>query len=287
MQERVFEVQNTNIEKTLTCGQTFSWHRMDGKLFEEGDSKFYTFKRGKPLIVEQSGDEIITKSELSEKVVKKTIGLHRDYEQNIKYLRDNHEKDLVTEKHQDLNLVKDEPFPCLISYICSSQMRIPRIKRMFDDIATTFGESQVVEGNRLIRFPTPEQLAEASEQDLRDLGLGYRAEYVVQTVQKINEEGISLRDLESLEYEEAKRELKEFHGVGDKVADCVLLFSLDFTEAVPLDTWAKKVVAKHFPELEAGTYQKTAQNLRENLAPDPGIAQEYLFHAARNGDLET
>ena len=142
-----------------------------------------------------------------------------------------------------------------------------------------FGEKKVFDGLDFYTFPTVEKLAFASENGLRECGLGYRAKYVQATAKKIYEEKIDLESLKTLPYLEARKKLVEFPGVGLKVADCVLLFSLEKMEAFPVDVWVKRIILNHyanqFPEalvkkllshdsLTNGEYEK-AQRFRQKL----------------------
>ena len=145
-------------------------------------------------------------------------------------------------------------------------------------------------------FPTAEKLAQTSEDGLRECGLGYRAKYVQATAKKIHDEKINLEDLKWTSYLEARKVLLEFLGVGLKVADCVLLFSLEKMDAFPVDVWVKRVILNHyasnFPEevvkkmqshnsLSKGEYEKIGEFARDYFGAYAGYAQEYLFHLER------
>ena len=287
----------------MTCGQTFCWHRVDGKLYEDGNEDrgssgagesaenspkphFYSFRDGKPLIVEQKeSGEIVVETELERSEVEEALGLHRDLEDIFSGFPDDEKLQQAREELWGLRIIQDEFFPCLISYLCSPQMRIPRIKEMHNKMAEKFGEVREVNGIEMRRFPTQEELAEASEQELRDLGVGYRAKYIVETLE-ILQNGFEASRLDELGYEEAREHLKQLYGVGDKVADCVLLFSAGFHEAYPIDTWAQKALEENYPELHSDDYEEASRNMREYFGEDAGYAQEYLFHAARNDIID-
>ncbi|MFB6215834.1 MAG: DNA-3-methyladenine glycosylase, partial [Candidatus Aenigmatarchaeota archaeon] len=134
---------------------------------------------------------------------------------------------------------------------------------MHDAISKKYGERIEYNGVAGYRFPTPEELGEATEDELRELGVGYRAKYIIESTKMINN-GFSPEKVKNLEYEEAREKMKELYGVGDKVADCVLLFSLGFLEACPLDTWAQQALDAHFPDLVGKNYEETSANMREN-----------------------
>ena len=117
---------------------------------------------------------------------------------------------------------------------------------------------------------------------LRDLGLGYRAPYVVETAEMVASGKLDPTDALGEPYEEARETLTGFVGVGDKVADCVLLFSLGYLEAVPLDTWIQSAIADHFPECDRGSYAETSRAIRERFGGEyAGYVQTYVFHYLR------
>jgi len=278
--------EHFDLELTLTCGQTFCWYRVEGELYGEGNEEFYSFKKGKPVVLRKQEDKIEVETELSESEVRQMLGLHHELEEMF----DDFPEDAPLEKARDeywgLRVIQDEFFPCLISYLCSPQMRIPRIKEMHNQIAEKYGDEVEFNGIEAYSFPTPEQLSEATEDELRELGVGYRAKYIVESVKIIQETDFDHEKIKDMEYSGAREEMKRLYGVGDKVADCVLLFSLGFVEAAPIDTWGYKVMEAHYPELHTDDYGQISENMREYFGENAGYAQEYLFHAVRNGVLE-
>lgn len=286
MNKFVLEAENFDLEETMTCGQTFCWHRIDGKLYEDGNPHFYTFRGQKPLIVEQKdNEEIIAKTELSRSEVEEALGLHHDLEEVFQTFPEDKNLEKARDELWGLRIIQDEFFPCMISYLLSPQMRIPRIKKMHNNIAEKYGEKIEVEGRDLLRFPTQEELAEATEDELRDLGTGYRAKYIVETMEILQNE-FDHREMDEMSYEEARDYMKNLYGVGDKVADCVLLFSKGFHEAYPIDTWADKALKQNYPELHSEDYDEVSRNMREHFGEYSGYAQEYIFHAARNDIID-
>lgn len=282
MDKHKIHAPDFDLELTLTCGQTFCWHRIEGDLYGDGADRFYTFRKEEPIIVEQQGETVTVETSLPRSEVEKALGLDEDLEKIFSTFPEDEKLGYAMNKLEGLRIIQDEFFPCLISYLCSPQMRIPRIKKMHNKLAENYGEIVEVGGEDLLKFPTLEQLAQASEENLRDLGLGYRAKYVKNSVEILQEEGLAVSD----DYEVAREDLKRLYGVGDKVADCVLLFSLGFYEAYPLDTWALKVLENDYPELYSEDYGEASENLRNYFGPYSGYAQEYLFHAARKGIIE-
>jgi len=285
MKAFVLNPDNFDLESTLTCGQTFCWHRIGGELYGEGPNKFYSFKEGKPLIVEEAEGRIEVRTELDREKVEAALGLDHDLESILNGFEDEKIQE-AKDEFWGLRVLQDDFFPCLISYLCSPQMRIPRIKQMFNEMAREWGETVEHDGHEMLRFPTQKELSEAIEDQLREIGVGYRAKYIVETLDILEEEDFDHEEIREMDYEDAREEMKQLYGVGDKVADCVLLFSLGFKEAAPIDTWGKKALEAHYPEIHSEDYDEVSRNMRDYFGENAGYAQEYIFHAARNGILE-
>lgn len=283
--EYSLDAENFDLELTLTCGQTFCWHRTEGELYGEGSDRFYTFRNDEPLVIEQNRDKLHVETTLEESEFRKALGLHHDIEEVFKQFPEDPRLEKAKEELWGLRIIQDEFFPCLISYLCSPQMRIPRIKQMHNEIAREYGEKVSYEDETLLRFPNREELSEATEDELRELGIGYRAKYISETLD-ILQNDFEHSKMDKMDYVEAREYLKNLYGVGNKVADCVLLFSKGFHEAYPLDTWALKAVEKHYSEHHSDDYEEASENLRKYFGEYSGYAQEYIFHAARKGIIE-
>ncbi len=197
---------------------------------------------------------------------------------------------------QGLRLVRQEPWACLVGFICSIQKNIPAIEQMLKKMSEFYGEERYFDGKKFYLFPTAEVLAQAPVEELMKCSLGYRTQFVKQTAMKVVDEKIDLHAFKSLPYLEARKKLLEFCGVGPKVADCVCLFSLNKFEAFPVDVWVKRVIlnryANHFPvelvakmqsrnSLTNGEYQKIGDFARGYFGKYAGYAQEYLYHYER------
>jgi N-glycosylase/DNA lyase len=131
-------------------------------------------------------------------------------------------------------------------------------------------------------FPTPGQLAAATEAELRELGLGYRAPYVQRTAEMVADGEAHPDEARGMAYEDARESLTRFVGVGEKVSDCVLLFSLGYLEAVPLDTWIRTAIEDHYPDCARGNYAETSRAIRDRFGGDvAGYVQTYVFYYLR------
>ena len=185
-------------------------------------------------------------------------------------------------RYPGLRLLRQEPWECLIAFICSANSNIPRISQVMEKMADHYGSPLTMDGQVRHAFPTPRQLAEASEMDLRQLGLGFRAPYVAQAAMLVAEGRLDLDSLVRLPYPEAKGRLLECPGVGPKVADCVAVFSLDKLEAFPIDVWVRRALGEwYFPEQKPPSDRALLEWAQQYFGRYAGYAQQYLFHGRR------
>ncbi|MXR43313.1 8-oxoguanine DNA glycosylase [Halobaculum sp. WSA2] len=287
-----------DLQATVESGQTYLWDRADGNMYETtsahgGDHWYETVV---PPIAGVTDERAVVRVRQTDgllewesttdavPILTHLLRLDDDLDAILGATPDLPLLNRAYEEYRGMRLVRDPPFPCLISFICSAQMRVSRIHGMQMRMAEQFGDPVEFDGRTLHAFPTAEQLAERTEEELRDLSLGYRAPYVQRTAEMVADGEADPAAVRGMEYEEAREYLTRFVGVGDKVADCVLLFSLDFLEAVPLDTWIRTAIADHYPECDAGGYAETSRAIRERFGGEyAGYAQTYVFYYLRAG----
>jgi len=276
-----------NLDFTLCCGQVFRWDK-------KGDW-WYGVVDGKAIKVRQVSNEFEF-ANANEKFVENYFGLDDDlHEIRTSIGKDEHMRKALQELW-GLRIIRQEPWECLISYICATYKNIQAIKHMVLNLSTKFGEKTQLDGMKFSTFPKPKKLANAKVKDLMDCGLGYRGKYVQNTAKQIFENNFKLESLRKTPYKQAKKEICNFAGVGPKVADCVLLFSLGKTEAFPVDRWIKRVILNHYLEklpsdlaqklmnkqgLSNSDYAKLNAFGRNYFGKYAGYAQEYLYHYER------
>jgi N-glycosylase/DNA lyase len=276
-----------DLDFSLCCGQVFRWRKIDG--WWCGGVGENTLK------IRQCGD-VLDFEGASEEFVRHYFGLNDDLKQIASCVAKDDYIKAALRRFEGLRIVRQIPWECLISFICATYKSIAAIEQMLNKLSVKFGQKKNFQGIDFYSFPTTEKLALASENGLRECGLGYRAKYVQATAKKIYEEKIDLDGLKSLPYHEAKKRLVEFPGVGLKVADCVLLFSLEKLEAFPVDVWVKRIVLNHYSNqlslefakkiashdsLTNGEYERVNTFGRHYFGRYAGYAQEYLFHYER------
>jgi len=280
-----------DLQSTLESGQTYCWWRTDGRMYDTlgahgGTAWYETVVAGELLRVRQQ--DAVLEWEAScdaHPLLVETLRLEDDLDEIASQTPDDPLHDAAFARYPGMRIVRDPFFPTLISFICSAQMRVERIFEMQETLRRSYGTRLEWHGEEYAAFPTPDQLASATEAELRELGLGYRAPYVQQTAELVAAGELTREDVLGLEYEAAREALTGFVGVGDKVADCVALFSLGYLEAVPLDTWIRGAIEAHYPEAAGSNYTETSRGIRERLGGEyAGYAQTYLFHYLRSRD---
>ena len=270
--------ERIDVANTLESGQSFLW-KCEG---EDEERPWYTAViDGEGIRVRdapEGGVEYETTG-LGGSCVRELLGLEDDLDEIHDAVTDDERVARAVEEYGGMRVVSDPFFPCAVSFIVSAQNRIPRIRNLVNEIARRWGDSIEGYGHG---FPDPKTIAEVGEEPLRELGLGYRAPYVAESARLVADGTVSADGIRRLPYDEAHDAVQELVGVGDKVGDCILLFSLGFGEAVPLDTWMLQVVENHYPEMDGGTYSETADAFRERFGEHAGYAQNYLFHYERS-----
>ncbi|MFC7199136.1 DNA-3-methyladenine glycosylase family protein [Halospeciosus flavus] len=279
-----------DVQATIESGQTYLWWREDGRTYAEsdnhgGDAWYATVVDGEVVRVRQRDGALEWESTTDAvPLLRELLRLDDDLDAIAEATPDDPLLDAAYERYPGMRVPNDPFFGCLVSFICSAQMRVERIFAMQQALRETYGDPVSFQGRTYHAFPTPEALADATEGELRDLGLGYRAPYVQRTADLVASGEHTAEDVRGLPYEEAREALTEFVGVGDKVADCVALFGLGHLEAVPLDTWIQSAIEDHYPDCARENYRETSRAIRERFGPYAGYAQTYVFHYLRNRD---
>jgi len=278
-----------DLQATLESGQSYLWSREDGTYAGATPAEWYhTAVGGEALRVRRRGDHLewAATADLGRRVWE-FLGLEDDLEAIPRTAPDDGLLRDAIDTYYGLRIVQDPFFPCLVSFICSAQMRVERIHGMQVALRREFGDRIRMDGRTYHTFPDPAELAAATEAQLRELGLGYRAPYVRDTAAMVASGELTRTDVEGRPYEEARETLTGFVGVGQKVADCVLLFSLGYLQAIPLDTWIRTAIEEHFPDCDRGNYADTSCALRERFGGEyAGYVQTYLFHFLRTRSSE-
>jgi N-glycosylase/DNA lyase len=278
-----------NLDLTLCCGQAFRWNESDGWWCGVVQESLIMIRQDENVLRFEGADEdfLVDYLGLNDNLLKiyRDINMDQHIEETINQFR-------------GLRILRQDPWECLISYICATFKNISSIKRMLLHLSRRFGEEHVAHNRKFFTFPSPTKLARASLRELEECELGYRAKYVSQTSKKITDEDLDLDNLRKATYDEAKKSLLEFPGVGQKVADCILLFGFGKLDAFPVDVWVTRALRRHysphFPRnfvtkivekesLNDSQYRRLNLFGREYFGKYAGYAQQYLYHYERTG----
>lgn len=196
-----------------------------------------------------------------------------------------------------IRILKQDLWEMIITFIISQQKTIPAIRQAIEALSRQYGSPIVIpEGTAdsdsaiFYAFPSPKQLLSASVEDLLGLKLGYRAKYIEKITQDVCANRLDLEYLKTLDYHDAMSYLKQFYGIGEKVANCICLFGLHHIDAFPVDTWIQKILMEQYYPKHPRRYKKLPKSsLWETIIGDHfgcykgvrGVMQQYIFYYER------
>lgn len=256
-------VKCLDLDLTLDCGQAFRWERQE-------DGSYKGVAGGHFLHIAKIGDDLIFKN-TSEKVFNdfwvNYFDLNKDYDQICQQLKEDKLLSSTIDEYYGIRILNQDSWEALCSFVISQQNNIKRIKLIIDRLCKAYGD-EVEQG--YYSFPSAKRLAQLSVEDFEALGTGYRAKYLEKLSKDVASGNIDLEKIKNMPLEQARKELLSIYGVGIKVANCALLFGFGFYSCFPVDVWMKRVM-EYYPN-----------GLPKCFDGIEGIAQQYLFHWARN-----
>ena len=280
-------VKNFELAHIFDCGQCFRWIRQ-----ENGNYIGVAFER--VIEVEKKGNDVIiynTNEKEFNDIWLKYFDLERDYSKIKEVLSEDDLLKQSVEFGHGIRLLQQQPFELVISFIISANNRIPMIKRAINNISRKWGKPIEYNGNAYYAFPTVEELSKATMEELEACGTGFRAKYIADTVEKIHksskEEYTQEYDLDWIKAQSddgCHEALQVFNGVGPKVADCIMLFSMNKYSAFPVDVWVKRAM-QHFYLAPDVSLKKIRDFGRNKFGELSGFAQQYLFYYARENNI--
>lgn len=265
-----------NVENSINSGQVFLWRK--------NGNYWYGINGQDILKISNSGS------------IKSYQNIKTDFfrkKDNIEKIIKSISKDSITKKavkqYAGLRILEQDPFQCLISFITSSNSNIQKIKSSLEKMSKKFGVKVKFDNQEFFLFPKPEKLANASINEIKSCGVGYRARFIKEAANRTVLEKINFEYLKKTNYQNAKDEICLIPGVGNKVADCVLLFSLNKLESFPLDRWMIRILEKYYSDkfqLETKTitekqYGILHEKIVNHFGPYAGYSQQFLFKMER------
>lgn len=272
------DVENFDPKHIFECGQCFRWIKQE-------DNSYTGVAMGRVINVKKINNKIYldnTTKEDFENIWYDYFDLGNDYKEIIDKLKVMDEYlEKATEFGEGIRILKQDSWEMLISFIISSNNRIPMIQRAINNLSKNFG-TYIGEynGQDYYAFPTPKQLNKASQEEIRACSTGFRDKYIKSTTQIVNNEAINVLDYRKLSTEDCLKELLKFNGVGPKVGDCIALFGMQKYDTFPVDVWVKRVM-QEFYVAEDLSLTKIRKFGIEKFGELSGFAQQYLFYYAR------
>jgi N-glycosylase/DNA lyase len=274
LSETFLPIRDYDLAATLDSGQVFRWRR-------DGDA--WTGILGRhSLRLTQKADGIHAQAAAP---VTDWLFLHHFLQSNIdlaaivKTFPADEPMRTAVGSCQGLRLLRQDPWECLASFILSSTKQIVQIRQIVALLCERFGETTLGAGPAC--FPTPQKIASLSEADLRACKMGFRARGLLAAARAIADGELDLESVRKLSYAEARIQLTKLHGVGGKIADCVLLFAYGFDSAFPVDVWIERALQElYFPRRRASD-KRLRKFAATHFGPHAGYAQQYLFHYMR------
>ncbi len=261
-------VSGFNLRHTLDSGQFFR--------YVLHDLWYYIVTREKVFRVRQEGLRLFFEG-ASERFVRHFFGLDENYLEIMHQLSKDPALRVAIKKYPGLRLIRQDPWECTVGFLCSQFSNIKKIKKNMECIAEKFGKEVVFKGKKFFIFPSPGALKDAAK--LKKCAVGFRAKYIAGVNAKVSD-GFFAR-LRKMQYKKAKEKLMELPGIGEKVADCICLFSLGFTESFPVDVWMERVIKEQYVGAKKVKLKDLADFGRQRWGKMAGYAQQYLYHWRR------
>ncbi len=262
-------VNSFSLKDTLECGQFFRFTKTPDAYLIQTSDRIFSVGQKRDILFFQGVEEsfLIRFFRLDENrdAILKEIDRDPFIHQAIR-------------TYPGLRLIRQDPWECLVSFLFSSAKAIPHIRCLIESLCRSSGEKAT--WNSYIGYGFPEPSRIRGFHQLGEVNAGFRKGYLITTSQRMDRS--QLLKLKSLSYQEARMRLTSLAGVGKKIADCVLLYSLDFLEAFPIDTWMKKGMQKTYFNGERAGEKKMEAFVKNHFGPYAGYAQLYLYHYWRN-----
>ncbi|QSX04813.1 DNA-3-methyladenine glycosylase 2 family protein [Sedimentibacter sp. zth1] len=263
------------------CGQAFRWEK-------ELDNSYTIVANKRVINVSKLNDEIIIKNSNKEdfnEIWKDYFDIDTDYSQIKSKLNNDDIMKKAIEFGTGIRILNQQEYEMIISFIISANNRIPMIKKVISNLSKKFGDFiQEYNSKKYYSFPSIERLANADVEKVAECKAGFRSERIILASQKIIQDKDIVYNLKSKTYDEGLEYLKTYKGIGDKVANCILLFSMKQFATFPVDVWVRRVMQTLYVPNTAKDLEirKFAENKFKDLS---GYAQQYLFFYARENDI--
>ena len=290
------EADNFNPELTINSGQMFLWQKKRDAWYG-----IHTNRVLKLSLEDQHDNQDISH------IKYESFPEDRGWEKNLFRMDDDMTSILTTisfdplvrcsiMRYQGLRIMRQDPIQCMFSFLCASNTNIQRIRKTLFNLCKRFGKKIIFHGEEFFTFPDARDLSRANISEIVGCGTGYRAKSIKLLAEKLDRDRYDPHELVHMNYEDAKHALLEVYGIGDKTADCILLFSLEKLEAFPIDTWIARMLTYKYEllmrehklknyrgmtKINRQQYEIMSNCMRMHFGKYAGYAQQYLYYHSR------
>lgn len=277
----VNDVKDFNITHIFDCGQCFRWNK-------EEDGSYTGVVKNKVINVLQEGSTVLfnnINTDDFENIIKNYFDFDTDYEAIKKTVNSDDIMDEAIKFGEGIRILNQDEWEIMISFMISANNRIPMIKKVIENLSVNFGDHiGNYKGKDYYTFPTAESLSSAPLEKILECKAGFRAPRIKEAARRLLTEKDQVYNIKNMSYDEGLAYLKTYTGIGDKVANCILLFSMRHFNTFPVDVWIRRVMQELY--VDKNTKDADIRKFAENkFGKYSGFAQQYLFFYARENGI--
>ena len=276
----IHDISDFNITHIFECGQCFRWNRED-------DGSYTGVVKNKVINVLQQENTVefnnINTDDFD--IIKNYFDFDTDYETIKNTLNTDEIMAEAIKFGEGIRILNQEEWETMISFMISANNRIPMIKKVIENLSISFGDYiGNYRGKEYFSFPTAERLSAAPVERILECKTGFRAPRIKAAATRFLTEKDKIYNIKNMSYDEGLAYLKTYKGIGDKVANCILLFSMKHFDTFPVDVWVRRVMQTLYvsKETKDADIRKFAEN---KFGKYSGFAQQYLFYYARENGI--
>jgi N-glycosylase/DNA lyase len=272
-------VRDYHLDATMTSGQVFSWQRGENGWGGVVSQRWVQLRISPNGIVATTTEPTLDWSWLKS-FLQSEVNLGdvlATFPSDDQHLR------AAVSACRGLRLLRQDPWECLASFILSSTKQIVQIQQIVRTLSERYGDPTKVPPGRgpAYAFPSAQRIASLTEAELRACKMGFRAKYLLSAAHRVTTGELDLKQIQHLPAREARDELMRLAGVGEKIADCVLLFAYGFPTAFPVDVWIARALSQFYFRGRRMHPDRLRRFAGRHFGPNAGYAQQYLFHHIR------
>lgn len=281
--------QPFNLGLSLEMGQAFRWRKLPDGWFSGVVGPHLFHVRQIDGGIEYKAASLTGHEDEPDQCLRRYFRMDDDIDAIYASIARDPKVDTIMREFPGLRILRQDPWECLVSYICSANTGVSGTAKKVDAISKSLGKPLVLEGEIRHTFPSPVQIGPAGDGYLRTLGVGKPSEYIIGAANTMLDGGFALDTLATLPYPDAKNRLMGYPGIGSKIADCIALFALDQLKAFPMDRWVWRAVTEAYPEWgfpekarpTDKEMREASERARLEFGEYAGYANQYLFYWRR------